>query len=179
MTARRGFTLIEMMVVIAVIGVLAATIIPSIQDVTMKARDARRKADLNNIQLALERFYEDNGYYPPSNCGWDCNEYRYSTNGPAWIPEIVPYLRGGSIPRDPINNAAAPWSTGNYSYTYGNVGRTTYSPSYDLTAQLENPRDKDRCGAQGYRFYFDNRYWCTAFGGSYSNQIYEIGPMTQ
>ena len=175
MSARRGFTLIEMMVVIAVIGVLAATVIPSVQGVTMQARDARRKSDLNNIQWALESFYEENGYYPPSDCGWDCNGYRYSTSGQPWIPELIPYLRGGTLPVDPINNAAAPWSTGNYSYAYGNVGRTTYSPSYDLTAQLENPRDRSRCGAQSYRFYFDNRNWC----GGYSSQIYEIGPLTR
>lgn len=174
-----GFTLIELMVVVAVVGVLAAAVTPSIQGVLLKSRDARRKSDLHSIQVAVEMHLHDRGYYPQSGCGWDCNGYHYSTSGPQWISDIMPYLQGGTVPRDPINNCAAPWSAGCYSYAYGNVGRYSYSASYDLTAQLENKSDPDRCQVSCYRFYFSNQQWCAACGGGYSNQIYEIGPLTQ
>jgi len=75
---------------------------------------------------------------------------------------------------DPRNNASGPWHTGNYSYSYGNV--TADGQAYDLTAQLENTSDSDRCQLKCYRWYFDNRLWCC--GGGYSNQIYEDSPLS-
>lgn len=141
-----------------------------------RARDARRKANLAEIRAALELYRADNGYYPPSSCGYDCNNYRFSTAGDSWIPELVSggYLQ--KVPLDPKNTGIDPWVGNNYAYAYGNVGRTTYGATYDLTAQLENTSDPDRCGLRNWRFYFDDRAWCTAFGGAYTNQIYEASP---
>ena len=175
---KRGFTLIEMMIVLAVIGTLVAVIVPRVSGMTMKAKDSKRKADLKAIQLALETFFEDNGYYPQSACGWDCNGYRFSTAGAQWIPELAQYFPGGALPQDPRNNCERPWDSGCFTYSYGNVGRTTHPPSYDLTAHLENPQDPDRCAAKCYRWYFDNQPWCAACGGNYHDQLYELGPLT-
>jgi general secretion pathway protein G len=169
-----GFTLIELLVVISIIGLLSSVVMTNLDGVRKKGRDARRIEDLRQIRNALELYFQDHGYYPPSSCGYDCNGYRYSNSPSSWnalAADLAPYL--AKLPVDPINSNCSPWNNNCFSYTYGNVGRYTRGHTYDLTTQLEDPNHSQRCGVKGWKFYFDNRYWCTAFGGQYSNQIYE------
>ena len=60
----RGFTLIELLVVIAIIGILASIVLASLNIARMKGRDARRIADLKEMQNALELYYSDHNAYP-------------------------------------------------------------------------------------------------------------------
>jgi type II secretion system protein G len=169
--SRGGFTLIELLVVIAVIGILAAVILASLNGARAKARDARRMSDMSEIVKALELYYHDNGYYPPSPCGWDCNGYATSGNATwdALTTALSPYIK---LPVDPINTSNGDaYITGQYVYSYGNVGRTTQRVQYDLTAQLETASPY-RCSVKQYRYDFNNILWC----GSFSGQIYEASP---
>ena len=173
----RGFTLIELLVVISIIAILSAIGITVFSGVQKGARDAKRKADLNAIYTALEIYYYQNGgkYPQAGTCTYGSNCYVHSTAGNSWIPALVPnYMT--EVPQDPKNNGGSPWVNGEYTYSYGNVDIN--GQSYDLTAQLENTSDSARCGVKNYKFYFDNQPWCTAFGGGYSNQIYELSPLT-
>ncbi len=169
-----GFTLLELLVVVAIIGILSSVVLASLNGARMKARDSKRISDLRQIKTALELFYDTNGYYPQSGCGWDCNGYRYSNNS-SWnslASDLAPYIP--SLPKDPINSGCSPWTANCFSYVYGNVGKTSYPAQYDLTAQLEDTNSPYRCGVKGYKWFFNNfYYWCVAFGGSYPNQIYE------
>ncbi len=79
-----GFTLIELLVVIAIIGVLASVVLASLNTARRKARDARRIADLHQIQLALNLYYDANNAYP-SVANWVS-----STAGCNWIPGLAP-----------------------------------------------------------------------------------------
>ena len=61
---QKSFTLIEMLIVVVIIGILAAALIPRLQSVQARARDTVRKTDLANIRNALELYYNDNSTYP-------------------------------------------------------------------------------------------------------------------
>lgn len=61
---KKGFTLIELLVVIAIIGVLASVVLASLNTARTKSRDARRVADVKQIQIALEMYMDSNQEYP-------------------------------------------------------------------------------------------------------------------
>lgn len=64
---RKGFTLIEMLIVVAIIGILASIVLLGIGPTRSRARDARRISDLRQVQTALELYFGKNGAYPPGS----------------------------------------------------------------------------------------------------------------
>lgn len=73
----KGFTLLEMLVVIGIIGLFSSTVLSSINFARAKVRDATRVSDLHLIQLALERYYDRYGTFKVAGtgssgcgCGW-------------------------------------------------------------------------------------------------------------
>lgn len=62
--AQSGFTIIELLIVIAIIGILAGLVLNNFQGAQAKARDTQRRTDINNVHAKLEEFYNDNGGYP-------------------------------------------------------------------------------------------------------------------
>jgi len=64
MQKHKGFTLIELLVVIAIIGLLSTLAVVSLNSARQKSRDAKRVADVKQIQTALELFFQDQNGYP-------------------------------------------------------------------------------------------------------------------
>ena len=64
--ARHAFTLVEMLLVITIIGIMAALVIPKMVGRSEQARETAVRADLSSIKTALDAFEVDNGYYPKS-----------------------------------------------------------------------------------------------------------------
>jgi prepilin-type N-terminal cleavage/methylation domain-containing protein len=59
-----GFTIVELLIVIVVIGILAALVIVQFSNVQARARDAERKSDIRALQSKVAEYYALNGYYP-------------------------------------------------------------------------------------------------------------------
>ena len=60
-----GFTLLELLVVMTIIGILAAVAIPALRDSPQRAREAALKEDLFTMRSTIDQFHGDKGYYPP------------------------------------------------------------------------------------------------------------------
>jgi len=95
--AARGFTLIELMVVLVIIGVLAALIVPNVLDRTDDARVTAAQADVHNIMQALKLYKLDNQRYPTAEQGLQALIAKPATD-PA-PPNWKPYLE--KLPNDP------------------------------------------------------------------------------
>ncbi len=94
---QRGFTLIELMVVLAILGVLAALIVPNVLDRADDARGTAARTDVNNLMQALKLYRLDNQRYPAAEQGLQALVVKPST-GPAPV-NWKPYL--DKLPNDP------------------------------------------------------------------------------
>ena len=92
-----GFTLIEILVAISIIGILVGLGTVVFDNALEKGRDSRRKSDLMAIKAALELYFEDNHRYPDPAGGGSSSDSRTDL----WIPELVSggYIK--QLPRDP------------------------------------------------------------------------------
>lgn len=104
---KSGFTLIEILVVVAIIGILVAIVTLNFNDARKKSRDEIRKNELKTLQLAIETYKIQNGEYPASGCGQSAR--RWSGPGPqgSWGTACEDYIVGlvpnyiKELPKDP------------------------------------------------------------------------------
>ena len=65
-SSESGFTLLELLVVMTIIGILAAIAVPSLRDSPKRAREATLRADLFTFRMLIDQYKGDKGEYPPS-----------------------------------------------------------------------------------------------------------------
>ena len=120
-----GFTLIELLVVIAIIGMLSSVVLASLNSARAKARDAKRIADLKELQKALEFYFDDNRQYPPHDSG-------------AEVTSSLTELVSDYIPELPTD----PTRTGVNGYRY----QRSPSDAFTMLVQLESDPHTSWCG---------------------------------
>ena len=98
-----GFTMIEIMLVVVIIGILAAMVIPNLSGRSKQARVAAARADINgNISAALDLYELDNGTYPTTEQGLKAL-LKKPTSAPLPNDWNGPYLKNKKYPMDPWN----------------------------------------------------------------------------
>ena len=103
---KSGFTIVELLIVIVVIGILAAITIVAFNGIQDRARDTRRVQDMNSIVKALEVYKIQNGNYPAAVSTPNAGGWEVSTNGTTATNFINALVTSGvtsSIPVDPRN----------------------------------------------------------------------------
>lgn len=136
---KKGFTLIELLVVIAIIGLLSTLSILALNSARARARDAKRIADVKQIQTALELYYNDAGDYPATGS---------ITPGAAIAYRGNTYLAAIPTPPTPFDgaNCQPPANYSNvdtpaYVYTRDGdavAGSASYTIQYCLGATINN-----------------------------------------
>lgn len=124
----RGFTLVELLIVIAILTILSTLGVSNFQTARLKARDVSRKTDLQTIAKSLEAYINDHRVYPSSSadgqivcqppgtvCAWG-EPFTYGNT-----------IYASELPSDSVDSQ---------SYIYSSNGT-----SYTLYAKLENPQD--------------------------------------
>ncbi len=99
-----GFTLIELMVVIVILGILAGLIIPRIMGRPDEARRAKASIQIESLETALRLYKIDNGSYPTTDQGLQALVEPPSVGPPARNWRQGGYLERGRVPKDPWGN---------------------------------------------------------------------------
>ena len=101
---QRGFTLIELMVVMVILGILAGLIVPRIMGRPDEARRSKARIQIESLETALKLYKLDNGNYPTTEQGLKALVEAPATGKPALNWREGGYLEKGKVPKDPWNN---------------------------------------------------------------------------
>ncbi len=151
-----GFTLVELLVVLAILGLLVSLVLPSISRALEKAKSAKCMTNLKALYIANEMFADDHGYYVPAHKNFRANKNRWHgtrTGGQGepfdgYSGPLAPYLGGaGTVRVCPSflhkNEEGFERSCGGYGYNDRGVGSRVYVGKDDTRgmdpADIENP----------------------------------------
>ena len=160
----------ELLIVIVVIGILAAITIVAYNGMQQRARDTQRESDIKVLTKALELYYIDNGRYPPGGGSTNINVWWTTSSDASWQTlqtSLSKYLNGQTLSSDPgQGNTSA--MAGGFSYDYyafnstGNVCGAGGDQGYLILYKFESQPRKDtfigNCSVNPQSFGSVNNY---------------------
>jgi prepilin-type N-terminal cleavage/methylation domain-containing protein len=185
--SKKGFTLIEVLIVVAILAILMITLLVSVRSQRAKAEDARIKSDLERLRIAFEDYYNDNNCYPSED--WFDDSSDCGTN------YLQPYL--SAIPCDKKTNEPyrlfyAPTQCSGFQLyaKLQNYSDPSYTEYYDSSSELvgtygvsssnvtlSSPGDSG-LGMSGGEQGNHNYYWCSGTNNctSYDPSLFSCSP---
>lgn len=154
---QRGFSLIEILVVIAIIGVMSTIAFVSYEAVRLNTRTVVRAHDLKTLQQVVDMYYAAHGVYPNTgNAYWyDC--YPSPTHYADYVPNVVAAGLLPALPHDPGSRCGG---NRDFNYAYKSDGKT-----YVVMLQVPNVNGFENCSAGSkYGFTIDcgnDPYWAS------------------
>jgi prepilin-type N-terminal cleavage/methylation domain-containing protein len=130
----RGFTIVELLIVIVVIGILAALVIVTYNGIQQKARDTERKTDIKAVQGHLEAYWADNAKYPTLT---EANDATFRTANFKGL-DLSAFADPKNAASQQLCAAAAPNCYGYVVTPAGCDNTATDCTNYTLTADLES-----------------------------------------
>ena len=167
---KKGFTLVEMLIVVVIIGILSAALLPRLQGAQSSARDAARRSDLNQLGSAILSYYNNRGEYPWS---WEDGKCIPASNISADLMSVVEL---SSLPTDPNKNNQIKfeseewwlfsWCDTIWSWQYGYLVATKNTIDkwwYILIARSETEWGSNFLSTIQASWDLMNFRWCTSF----------------
>lgn len=138
----RGFTLIELLVVIAIIGMLSSVVLASLNTARAKSKDARRIADMKQISIALELYFDSNRAYPSTSGAWrsQCAGWgSYTANNviPGLTPTFIPAIPSDPDMSVPVNTCCYLYQSNGTNFKF--LAYNCPSAAYTSQVQLYDP----------------------------------------
>ncbi|PIS42307.1 MAG: hypothetical protein COT24_04570 [Candidatus Kerfeldbacteria bacterium CG08_land_8_20_14_0_20_40_16] len=131
MRNKKGFTLIELLVVIAIIGLLATIAVVALNSARTSSRDAKRIADVRQVQTGLEMYFNQFASYPTCT---SIQEVSAMTGAACTSNGLTTYISGITNINDPTSSTGGctPAQATRCDYSYLNSGATDYSIYFSL-----------------------------------------------